>query len=73
MRLNLMTLAAGITMVTIMGCTVQAQEASQAHIEQISALIQADAGKAKLFLQSLLQSRSDSKTILDCSVFVPKR
>jgi hypothetical protein len=71
-RPNLWTLVAGMMTMPIMVCTAPAGEASPARIDQLSTSIQEDAGKAKLFLQSLLQSRSNSKTILDCSVFVPK-
>jgi hypothetical protein len=68
-ELLLIITVVGITMTAI---ATQAQQASPAQIEQLSASIQGDAAKAKLFLQSFLQSRSDSKTILDCSVFIPK-
>ena len=72
MRLNLWTLAVGMMTMPIVVCTAPAEEPSQAQIEQLSTSIQGDAGKAKLFLLSLLQSRSNSRIILDCSVFVPK-
>jgi hypothetical protein len=72
MKLNFLTLAAGIMTITVMVCTGQAQGASQAQIEQLSTSIQGDAAKAKLFLQSFLETISDGTTVLDCSVFVPQ-